>query len=71
MFCIVCRIKDRENLKGVEKTHDAEEGKSLKEQFQSYCHTRQQIEQRHRDKKVALNEFYKDEIKSKKVCLYF
>lgn len=60
------QIKDRENLKGVEKTHDAEEGKSLKEQFQSYCHTRQQIEQRHRDKKVALNEFYKDEIKSKK-----
>ena len=61
------RIKDRQNLESVEKTHDIEEGKTLKEQFESYCQTKQQIEKQHREKKVALKEFYKSEINLKKV----
>jgi len=60
------QIKDRQNLEVVEKTHDIEEGKTLKEQFESYCQTKQQIEKQHREKKVALKEFYKSEINLKK-----
>jgi len=60
------QIKDRQNLEAVEKTHDIEEGKTLKEQFESYCQTKQQIEKQHREKKVDLKEFYKSEINLKK-----
>ena len=62
-----CRIKDRQNLEAVEKNHDIEEGKTLKEQFESYCQTKQHLENQHREKKVALKEFYKSEINRKKV----
>jgi len=60
------QIKDRQNLEAVEKIHDIEEGKTLKEQFESYCQTKQHIENQHREKKVALKEFYKSEINTKK-----
>ena len=60
-------MKDRDNIKQLERTEDKEEGKVLKDQFDVYCNTKKTIENEHRQKKKALQQFYKNEIQLKRV----
>lgn len=60
------QVKDCDNIKQLEKSEDKEEGKTLKDQFDVYCNTKKTIANKHRQKKKALQEFYKNEIQLKR-----
>ncbi|XP_066921386.1 cilia- and flagella- associated protein 210-like [Clytia hemisphaerica] len=60
------QVKDCDNIKQLEKSEDKEEGKTLKDQFDAYCNTKKTIANKHRQKKKALQEFYKNEIQLKR-----
>ena len=64
------RIKDKVNHEKKEKEEGVEEGKVLKQQFDTYWATKNVIEQKQREKKVALRDFYKTETQKKKVSGY-
>jgi len=60
------------NQAKLEKDEDSEERKVLKQQFDTYLATKNTIEQKQRQKKVALRDFYKTEVQKKKVsCFIF